>query len=476
MKYDIILFDLDGTLTDSALGITNAVKYALNKLDIEVRDSRELLCFIGPPLMDSFMKYYGFDWTKAEEAVRLYREYYKDRGIFESSVYAGIPECLDNLKNAGKKLVLATSKPQGFSERILEHFNLSKYFDLIVGATMDEKRTKKSEVIEYALEELKRSGIYSEGFKERILMIGDRENDIQGARVNGIDSMGVLFGFGSITELSEAGADYIVNTPDEISSFVCCNLSDIHHYDVIDSTNTEARRLLQTENITEPVLLIADEQTAGRGRQGKSFYSPSSTGLYMTLVLPVNESISSQVTMTTRTASAVSMVLERKFGIEPEIKWVNDIYLKGRKCCGILCEAVNDYEQMLLKYAIIGVGINISTSEWPEELKRLAGSILQEDTVKGLGNSKYGYMNLAVSLAEEIQNIIADKSSQEFLDYYRRHSNVIGHDIIFYEDGIEYKGFAKDVDESGALIVEILQHDGSTMQKILNSGEISVRI
>lgn len=207
--FKTILFDLDGTLTDPAEGITNSVAYALEKYGIKVEDRKSLYTFIGPPLNDSFMKYYGFSAEKAMDAIMVYREYFREKGIFENEVYDGIPELLARIKETGRKIVLATSKPEEFAVRILEHFDLMKYFDVVAGASMDEKRNKKGDVIKYAME---KGGFTA----EEAVMIGDREHDIYGAKENGLMSIGVLFGFGSEDELKQAGADYIAASVEEI--------------------------------------------------------------------------------------------------------------------------------------------------------------------------------------------------------------------------------------------------------------------
>ncbi len=203
MKYNTILFDLDGTLTDPGLGITNSVMHALKKRGIDIPDRSELYKFIGPPLIDSFMNFYGMDREEAVEAVKDYREYYSVTGIFENLVYDGIEELLHELKEAGYKIALATSKPEHFAKQILDHYNLSTYFDFVGGALMDESRTKKHEVIEYVLENMKISDT------DKVLMIGDREHDVLGAKTMGIDCLGVLFGYGDLEELTNAGAKYI---------------------------------------------------------------------------------------------------------------------------------------------------------------------------------------------------------------------------------------------------------------------------
>jgi phosphoglycolate phosphatase len=212
--YQYFLFDLDGTLTDPGIGITNSVAYALKKFDIEVADKSELFKFIGPPLQNSFQEYYNFTEEQSVLAVQYYREYFKDKGIYENIVYDGVIELLSTLKRENKSIILATSKPQEFAIRILDYFELSKYFDSIVGATMDGSRSDKADVIRYALEKNKITDL------SQALMIGDRKYDIIGAKKNCIASVGVLFGYGDRAELEAAGANYIVENPLEIVHFL----------------------------------------------------------------------------------------------------------------------------------------------------------------------------------------------------------------------------------------------------------------
>lgn len=201
-------FDLDGTLTDPALGITNSFKHAFVHFGLEIPSYEKLCTFIGPPLVDTFKNELHFDDAKAEEGVKAYREYFSTKGIFENKVYDGIPELLKNLKEKGKVLVVATSKPEEFAVKIIEHFGLSEYFEHVCGSCMDETRSTKAEVISYAL------GVcgIDEAHKEHVLMIGDRKHDIIGAKANGIESCGILFGYGSREELETAGADYIAES------------------------------------------------------------------------------------------------------------------------------------------------------------------------------------------------------------------------------------------------------------------------
>lgn len=209
-SYEFYFFDLDGTVTDSALGITNSVMYALRKYGIIEKDREKLYEFIGPPLIDSFQKYYGLSREQAWKAVGFYREYYQDQGIFECQVYEGLEEVLSMLCDVGKKAVIATSKPENYARRIIRHFGLEKYFHGIYGMELDGARGTKAEVIQYALKQCEIKNV------ERVVMIGDRSHDIVGAKQNGLDSIGVLYGFGSERELKKAGADILVKSIAEL--------------------------------------------------------------------------------------------------------------------------------------------------------------------------------------------------------------------------------------------------------------------
>lgn len=210
MGFKYCLFDLDGTLTDPAIGITNSVMHALEKYDIHVEDRSELYPFIGPPLDYSFKTFYGFSDEQAVQAIKYYREYFSVTGLFENSVYDGIPEMLEKLKEKGVKIALATSKPYEFSIKILKHFDLYKYFDFFGAATMDGRISKKEDVISTLLNEMGAQN------KDEILMVGDRYHDIEGAKANDLKSAGVLWGYGSKEELQNAGSEYILSEPFEI--------------------------------------------------------------------------------------------------------------------------------------------------------------------------------------------------------------------------------------------------------------------
>ena len=206
---EYILFDLDGTLTDPSLGITNSVMYALKKFKIEIKDRTELYKFIGPPLINAFMDYYGFSKEDALKALSYYREYFSVTGIFENRLYDGIFELLKELWADGKKVILATSKPQEFAKRILDFFGISDFFYFVGGATMDESRSEKDDIIEYVLNQCKIS-------PDNAVMVGDRKYDILGAHKFGIKAIGVTYGFGSEEELATAGADCIAHSVTEL--------------------------------------------------------------------------------------------------------------------------------------------------------------------------------------------------------------------------------------------------------------------
>ncbi len=209
-----ILFDLDGTITDPKEGITKSVAYALSKFGIKVDSLNELCKFIGPPLKDSFIEYYNFNDDEAEKAIKYYREYFSDRGIYENQVYKGFEDILISLKENNKVLIVATSKPTIFAQKILEHFNLRKYFSFVSGSNLDGTRVKKSEVIQYALE---RNNIKD---LSEVIMIGDRKHDVYGAKEIGIESIGVLYGYGDYEELYDNGANYIVNNVEELRKLI----------------------------------------------------------------------------------------------------------------------------------------------------------------------------------------------------------------------------------------------------------------
>ena len=220
---EYLLFDLDGTLTDPKLGITTCVQYALQSFGIEEPNLDKLEPFIGPPLTDSFMQFYGMDEKQAEAAVDKYRERFQDIGLFENEIYPGIREMLRTLKKKGMHLAVASSKPTVFVERILEHFKIRKYFEVVVGSELDGRRVNKDEVVQEALSQLF-SGASVE--RDKVYMIGDRKFDVEGSKAQGVESIGVSYGYGSIEELKDAKADYIVRTVGELENLLYREVTD----------------------------------------------------------------------------------------------------------------------------------------------------------------------------------------------------------------------------------------------------------
>lgn len=212
-----LLFDLDGTLTDPKVGITSCVQYALQSFGIEEPDLDKLEPFIGPPLKDSFMNFYQLSESEAEKAVEKYRERFQDIGVFENKIYEGVPEMLRTLQSKGMHLAIASSKPTVFVERILEHFKIAQYFEVVMGSELDGTRVNKDEVVGEALKRLFGD---KEIQSDKVYMIGDRKFDVEGAKAYKIESIGVTYGYGGLDELKEAKADYIVRSVEELKKFL----------------------------------------------------------------------------------------------------------------------------------------------------------------------------------------------------------------------------------------------------------------
>lgn len=214
MQKQYILFDLDGTLTDSMLGITKSVQIALQYFGIEEKDRNKLRPFIGPPLTDSFMEFYGMSEEQALIALEKYREYFSVKGLYENKLYDGIEPLLRHLKEAGKTLFVATSKPLLYARQILEYFKIADYFDEIVGPEMDGTRNKKIEVMEYVLDKWNLTD------RSQAIMVGDRKFDVEPSKELGLEVIGVLYGFGSREELLTAGADYLASSVEEVEELL----------------------------------------------------------------------------------------------------------------------------------------------------------------------------------------------------------------------------------------------------------------
>ena len=209
-RWRAVLFDLDGTLTDPKVGITRSIQHALRKRGMTPPDADALEPLIGPPLERSFREHFGLDAIEARRAVEDYREYFSVQGLYENEVYPGIPELLRGLRASGRRVGLATSKPTVYAERILEHFDLAKHFELVVGSHLDGTHVEKAEIVATALAGV--SGV----LPERVVMVGDRKHDVQGARANGIDAIAVTWGYGTREELSAAEPTSLAGSVEEL--------------------------------------------------------------------------------------------------------------------------------------------------------------------------------------------------------------------------------------------------------------------
>ena len=236
---------------------------------------------------------------------------------------------------------------------------------------------------------------------------------------------------------------------------------ELYFYDSINSTNTQAKRLL-AEGLSGNALITANEQTAGRGRQGRSFYSPKNTGIYYSYVFHPQKTLADAVFITTAAAVSVIRAIERLSAVNPTIKWVNDVYVEGKKICGILTEAVSDFESGALESVIVGIGINVSTASFPAELQNTAAS---------LGDASITRAQLLNTAVEELVRVAEDLENPAIMEDYKRHSAVIGKEITFIKNGITTKAVAIGIDEKGGLVVKTEQ---GTLT--LSSGEITVRL
>lgn len=233
----------------------------------------------------------------------------------------------------------------------------------------------------------------------------------------------------------------------------------VYIFETLDSSNNEAKRIL-AQNGAERFLIAAEEQTGGRGRRGRQFYSPKNTGLYMTLVVAPKIQLENALGITAYAAVCVTRAIKKLTGKETQIKWVNDIYLSGRKICGILTEAVSDFESGTVGTVLVGIGINLTPCTVPDELKGIVGFLEGGDAIKN---------QLAAEITNELLRYGA--GNRGFIDEYKRHSMILGKDIIYYKSGIEFYGRAVDIDERGGLVV--VSAEGLT--ETLRSGEITVR-
>lgn len=211
--YKTILFDLDGTLTDPYMGITNGIMYALDKMGMDIPPREELKSFIGPPLIDEFQRKYSMTLADAERSAAFYREYYTDKGLFENRVLDGAEEILKAVRDSGRRVYLATSKPDVMAVRILEHFGLLEYFDFVGAARLDGSIRTKTQVLQNILNE---TGCTA----EECILVGDRMHDILGAHEVGMKCIAVMVGYGSREEFSQYGADFVAETLAEVMNFI----------------------------------------------------------------------------------------------------------------------------------------------------------------------------------------------------------------------------------------------------------------
>lgn len=277
----VILFDLDGTLTESGEGIINCVQYALEKLGKKEEHPENLQCFIGPPLKEQFMKYAGLSEEEGEKAVVYYRERYTTTGIFENRLYPKIPELLELLKINNKILAVASSKPEVYVKQILEHFQIADYFTAIVGSELDGRRTEKAEVIEEALRRM-----HLEEERDKVLMVGDRSHDVQGAISCGLQCIGVAYGYGSREELEKAGAVYIADSVEDLG--ILASPNDEETTENVESVRNiiPDREKVKKSEIPETRKLEKEEKEMPEPEKKKKKFLYSTAGQIWRLIYP----------------------------------------------------------------------------------------------------------------------------------------------------------------------------------------------
>lgn len=277
----VILFDLDGTLTESGEGIINCVQYALEKLGKKEEHPENLQCFIGPPLKEQFMKYAGLSEEEGEKAVVYYRERYTTTGIFENRLYPKIPELLELLKINNKILAVASSKPEVYVKQILEHFQIADYFTAIVGSELDGRRTEKAEIIEEALRRM-----HLEEERDKVLMVGDRSHDVQGAISCGLQCIGVAYGYGSREELEKAGAVYIADSVEDLG--ILASPNDEETTENVESVRNiiPDREKVKKYEIPETRKLEKEEKEMPEPAKKKEKFRYSTAGQIWRLIYP----------------------------------------------------------------------------------------------------------------------------------------------------------------------------------------------
>lgn len=277
----------------------------------------------------------------------------------------------------------------------------------------------------------------------------------EGYEINGVSNKGYSLSISSDVLSSEGIRPFLNNEYKDIPITV---------HKTIGSTNTEAK-LLTMKNASHGTVVLSEEQTSGRGRMGRSFYSPSSSGIYMSIILKPNLEVSDSVLITTAAAVAVCLAIEKFTPSETKIKWVNDIFINDKKVCGILTEAVTDMESGTINNIIVGIGLNVKTENFPNELKETAGAIFTSDNGNSIRN------HLTAEIINNILYVIDNLKSREFLNIYKERSMIISERIKYLKNNEWYEGYAEDIDEYGGLVV--FHDDGH--KETLHSGEISIR-
>lgn len=214
VAHPVTLFDLDGTLIDPKVGITGSVQYALSQMGIDEPQPEVLTRFIGPPLQESFARYYSLNEAATAQAIAHYRHYFREKGVFQNILYDGIPTLLEALQNQGRTVMVATSKPTVFAEQIIDKWGLTRYFNQIVGSFLDGTRASKTEILQFCVEQ------FPDVRRASFVMIGDREHDVMGARNTGMDSVAVTYGYGSLQELQLAVPTHVVHSVAELSDWL----------------------------------------------------------------------------------------------------------------------------------------------------------------------------------------------------------------------------------------------------------------
>lgn len=277
----------------------------------------------------------------------------------------------------------------------------------------------------------------------------------EGYEINGISNKGYSLSIASDVLSSEGIRPFLSSEYKDIPITV---------YKTIGSTNTEAK-LLTMQNALHGTVILSEEQTSGRGRMGRSFYSPSDSGIYMSIILKPNLDVSDSVLITTASAVAVCLAIDKFTASEPKIKWVNDIFINDKKVCGILTEAVTDIESGTINSVIVGIGLNVKTENFPNEIKETAGAIFSSHNSNSIRNQ------LSAEIINNVLHMLDNLKNREFLKIYKERSMIIGERIKYLKNNQWYEGYAEDIDECGGLVV--FHDDGS--KETLHSGEISVR-